>query len=1764
MGETTLSSITQKLFNPKFLKSFRDPFEEPYPVVYIYTSLFEDPEEVQLDALYPFMTIQDIKTYIYLFKGRDEKYHPSKQALLVPLDEEPSMSVAEYYIPVDFAFVDMNKKNKVLNTYSLRNPFERIREGEVDERFVTANGEAKLLTISDRSANTMEDVFPELFGNRPVVLHLYLYSDLVEGMEEKLKTKKEWNGRIRPYFPDLPVNYEEALEEEDEVRFLQAKESYVETTLSLMDKINDLIEGESREVALNQVKMISIKYLRLMWKEPTMKTPDVESLFYQIPVTKIMPFSRILPTQSVPITKIHVESPLRIPSFDPRLISQWAEIKGPSKTDFMFGKVMIRKDEGQEPALYGTLRIFEDRSADFLVQPPKELKKFLLRDIQSFPSLLENVIEPTYLNTVDMDIKDAAVVCQISSVGLRQVSQARFLRRLQAFAPLFQEIPKLPNETPLAMVRYRAVSKFTAEDKIFTFLTQYNSRKVVRGDIGESYTSDMIYAVMDTFKIRFGEARDLFEKWVAEKNKLALNNAETNDFGPQYNKGVDIAIYAEQSSYSFHLYRVDSMIHLQRIITALSLLLSADDDQLNIDEEAAAEFGAAASVVDEEEKRDEPVGDEELGDVAGDAEVFDGDALGDVVDESPEEVASVKPAIATAKPKAKTMELETQAKPIREYFTKRLYDADPELFMASEDLRKGKAKDTIAKKPKKETEMKQSYSAKCQGERQPIVMSEEQYDAMLEEYKDDDVTFLEFPLRDAVVPKAVGEVVYVLRYGSSSLKMNFYLCCKYFCLRDFTMVLEKDFKGTRLRHPEDHNGREEKEPDSCPFCEGKLIENKKSPGPNQWVLERKSVNVKKDSIARYIGLLSHTTHPRGLKQPCCFTTAQVSRASDPEFQHLSYRQVAEEEVEEDKEEVATVGTLTSREPLNYALTIFNAHKKYIVTEKKKIPLEVGDKGGPQIGVLPSLLDPYFQQVDSEIEQTVKAQHMLKPNSSAFLRIGVDNRQGNRAESFFSAIAPFLNLNTADDVRTRLLERVYPRNFLFFNYGNLVLEFYNPSDARPTDTELRLWTQKNLGVEKDIGGVKTSSIELAAPNQDAILRLWKSYHRFIDFLADKKALKEYRQFAQMLAMPGFLTVRGIVFIVLDIVKDGDEERLEVRCPPFGYDNNQYADADIAFLFHHHAGIWEPIFYSENERAHKQFGDRHDVALKFQRSMISSWPLIVQKRVLEFTQKCSGPGRAAWTSSSLVDPYALIPVSTLIQGMAQAPEGVIRDTYNHIVGLTFRAEAGKPRLVAVPAVDDGTILVHTSLHFDWDDFPPASLPAVVNFYKENIEPIFGYYPGYSVKYAVKSKGTNNIVAVQLTNGLYIPCIVTKSDLEESRKLLESLNAIEIQEMEWSINRKIIFGKPTANDKPLLQTQERKIDEAFEYLRLTFSKWYASEEVSGDLQTSVQQIVYDTKRYPLFERRKRLHILLGSTILQWMDQDEEWKDEQKSLLRVDCTLRTEKTCSGQCVWKESESKCLIHVPEADPEVTVNVPEMLMWRLLEELLRYPERRRQLLENDVSSLVTLREPLQIKDQYIVPESTLAWEDLKRMDSGATIKEKKKFYEEMSSNAKPVVGVPKEENVLLGALPDALKDSLGEGEELEGLYLYRPTLAESAVPSVQPFLVSMGLFEPDIGLEEGSTLLTDDAMREFTLATRRPIIQFNLLDNGISFSQFGPAKRQKDPTPFVLVAMENEQGGPAMLSLSPTAPVPVPLDRLPSGLKYLYDERVLVSEPAKK
>lgn len=1731
-SDKPLTSLLQNIFNPTFLEDFRKPFEQ-FPVVYIYHSADSEPEELVLDEIYPFMTVQDLKTYIYLLKGKALEYHPSFQSLLVPLTDFPSSERTEQYFPLDFAFVQVDKKGRIQNTIQLSDPYTRIlATTSVDSRFVDDKGDRRFMTISDRSNSTLEDIFPELYNKAQPVLHLFLFNDVKEYASSDITTNREWNGRIFPYYPELKMNYEEELQEESEVRFLETKVNYVEATLSVMDSLNTVLT----DYPLQPIIVSSMKFIRLYWKEPTTSVPDVDTLFYQIPVTSTMPFLRILPYQNVPITKIHVTSPLRIPSFDPRLIEQWAEQKALGKTDFLFGKVMIREEAGIDPALFGTLRISKDRSADFILQPPKNLKKLNFAEILKFPSYLEDAIEGTYLETTDVEIGEAAIVCNLPKIGLKDVTKQQFLRRLKYFGALFQEIPALPNENPVAMLRYRAVSKFTTEDKIFTFLTQYNSRKTANGDVNlETFVQEMVQALMYAFKVRFSEAKSFVAKWTEQKGKFTLNVAETRDFILQYNKGIDIAVFAQQSSYSFHLYRVTSSIHLRRILTALSLLLSVDDsifaqympDSENLDEIVEAED---QEVTEHQASKD--IDEDFTGEVNQSltANAFGLEFEEEEVLEQTQPVAVTKPAQPVAKPTAKpAFTNTTKPKSLREYFTKRLYDADESLFPKT--MEKGKEV--------------QPYSVKCQAtnDRQPNVLTENQYRTMLDIYKDADVTFLEFPLTEAV-PKTEGEIVYVLKYGSSNNKLNYYICCKYFCVKDDIMVLENDFKGTHYRPiKEDKDGNEVlKQPNSCPFCGGLLITDKKNPKANEWVYMRKE---KENNF--HVGLLTRTVHPQGLYQPCCFGTAPTYRATEKQFEHLKY--VTEEE--EEANDAATVASVIGSAPISYSLTLSKAYKKYIV-EKNKFPLEMYDQGGPQIGLLLPILDSYFMQEDSVIVHNPSQKQELKPSSQAFLRIGVNNTAAGRPESFFSAVAPFLLLNSADEVRQKIKDRLDPRNFLFLNYGNLLLEFYTPSDKEPTVGELNTWLQTESKLQ----------VEVTGQNKEYLVRLYKSYNRFLRFLDDRKQLKEYRQFAQMLALPGFLCPRGVVFVVLDIVKTDTGEKLEVRCPPFGYNGEMYGDADVAFIIHHYTGAWEPIFFNENIKAHKRFGDYHEANIVFQRSRVDSWPDIVKKRVNEFTQKCAGPGRAAWTSSTGVDPFALISVGRALQTISVAPEGVIRDAFNHIVGLTYRAEPGKLGLVAVPVVDDGTIVTPANVHFDWDDFKAARIDQVIKFYNESITPFFTYYDGYDIQYQVLETATNNsLVAVRLGNGIFIPVSPLKPGANAaSKKLVDQFKAMPIntvQEMEWVINRDIIFGKKTTNKEEIvLKSSERRINEAFEYLRLSFSNWFSSDEVSGELREKVRTIIF-SKTLPLFEKRKRLDIIFGNTILDWMDTKTEFTDEQKSLLRVDCRLATEETCTGMCGWKQDEGVCKLHVPPDENEIVQNVPLMLMRRLIEELLRFPERRRQLLEKQVSPLVTLKQAVLIDNQYIIPESSMAWYDLMRHDWLETSIEKKKYYEEISSESNEVVyAPPSETNALVGAVPAALKEFLDmKGDEF---YLYRPEVKEG-IPTIQPFLVSVGVFSSDIGLDDEAYALTEDAARELVLRIRRPVIQITMDGENLgNYFAFGPAKNQVSDVPLILVVTDIDLGGPAMLSMSPTKPIPVPVDKMTFGLTYIYEERTPV------
>ena len=166
----------------------------------------------------------------------------------------------------------------------------------------------------------------------------------------------------------------------------------------------------------------------------------------------------------------------------------------------------------------------------------------------------------------------------------------------------------------------------------------------------------------------------------------------------------------------------------------------------------------------------------------------------------------------------------------------------------------------------------------------------------------------------------------------------------------------------------------------------------------------------------------------------------------------------------------------------------------------------------------------------------------------------------------------------------------------------------------------------------------------------------------------------------------------------------------------------------------------------------------------------------------------------------------------------------------------------------------------------------------------------------------------------------------------------------------------------------------------------------------------------------KRELLQILLADRMKVFIDTDHEPESKIPSVVRVDCRKLTEGDCtaSNRCVWRPDEKRCLLHV-KALPDVDkTDMSRVFLLRLIEELIRFPRRRAQILQERnrrIGTLSKLSGAVRMIDQYIVPEDTSEWAELMNMDCKKRTPEIPHFFEEFSREegakpmAKPVVKV---------------------------------------------------------------------------------------------------------------------------------------------------------------
>lgn len=1652
MGDYSYGDFIDTIIRPPILTSFRKD-----QVVRVKVQGREGTvEEFVLDDIYPFHTVGDLCTRIYIEKGERDEFHPVNQCILEPT------AVKDRFIHLQYIF----------NGTSLLmiSPYQRMMS-EPDPSFVDLTGNVKVGSSASRNDMLLEKV---LFRQekQEYVIHLFLYTDLLAAYPgERPISRVDWEGKFKPYFPEYIKEYEGGSVPDALQQFTPTRVERFQERLKTIGALNDLLESKplriiGEAVRDDDVNVSNIRNLRIGWRGPRTAF-QLEGLFYDIPVGELIPYVRFYPKANTPISKLYVEG--EIPKMDdPTVLTVWAAMRSITpQEDLLMMKVLVKRGTGSVPPVYGTFFVFEDGSAKFILQPSVEQKSLsgdvdlahladvMGRFFSSFPRLqpfvtTKEVFEHSYTPAV-ASLEDAYLVLSLwVSLDATPISYKRLSKVLPYFRAFFQETSSpIKEQRPIMFLRYKCVNDFRTPSRESQYLQRIIDLQKVAG---RTSVSDMEKYFKEEFGVADDVAKERVGAFLADMTKFAVVNPEIREVTQQDNPGIDIAIFGKHPFYTFHIYRVDSLETLQRIKTLLSLFVSVVPSDLSDLEEAAevleeeeiaqkmeAEATAREGLEAPPQELNAPAASQDDVDAG-----FELDALGELpefeeesepiaqlVQQDAEEVpqsvggagsvaaVAAAPKVAAAVPTANQKDdsdeegggAEVSAKT---YFSRRLRKYDLSLF-----------------KYPKEHKSTKSYPQQCQANalKQPVVLNEGEFKRMKELYKPDvaegRLQWIEYPLKEgtsvpAVLAKKKGietEKVSVLRYGTNldQGKANIYTCSELWCIADELVILRYDFLGTRARdiRTGQHKDEGSKPPNTCPFCKRGLVRRKEKIGADESVIQR--TTPKSHTFVGFLGK-GNPTHPKGFHLPCCFLKDKVVYTSYPAYKDLG----AEEANAEEKPPVVE----SSTGPMTYDYSVSESKisnkkiKTTYITGPEKLPLEFTPGQGPQIGVLPAQADTYFSQTSNP--DLVKQDHTFwkimtdnttkEPSVSGFFRVAVENRAKYEADSFFAAVAPFYGYTGADALKEELYKVITPIIFMSLNYGNFLFEFYDPAfeidAARPLRKNATLFNTfaHFLGIKTAVG---------LSSNKEEILRGLKGYlafkgagaldthgaSRYSDELGgklfDRGQLKESRQFYSLFTYPNMLTwtqggrsySNGVMFIILEL---GPKGSLQVKCPPYGVSPGMASRCDVGFLLYYKDDrIWEPVFYTHNNVKKSE----HYTTFIFTRDTYADWPEIVKERVKEFASKCKSTGLGAYTDSPDVNSSTLIPLSIAkrLDGVdGRVLYAILRDSYNHVSSVLFKEkDKDVDTFIFLPVVDDGSIYKDVTVELSWKHFlnkkQIAKAGAVEEFYK-SLDPLFETLPPtvkpmYERSYLFSLDKTApaypDLYAFHLKGGLFVP--VFKPDV-----LPPGTGVEKGDDLHWMVDSKIAYTADTKTADTFMDSAD--FEEIYQHLRYTFANWLST--VEGSVLSEINEILYDTDgntnlNYSVAEKRNRIFIKIGRTILGWLDSAIPQVGRKPTLKRMDCRiLRDAETCTNRCVWKGESSECLIHIPKEYTvgRQSVSANGYMVKRIIEELVRFPLKRKELLSKRVRQYVTLRAPFKSGNSYIIPENLPQWTELLRMD----------------------------------------------------------------------------------------------------------------------------------------------------------------------------------------
>jgi signal recognition particle subunit SEC65 len=383
----------------------------------------------------------------------------------------------------------------------------------------------------------------------------------------------------------------------------------------------------------------------------------------------------------------------------------------------------------------------------------------------------------------------------------------------------------------------------------------------------------------------------------------------------------------------------------------------------------------------------------------------------------------------------------------------------------------------------------------------------------------------------------------VIKYGSNPKKQYNYICPRYWCLKNNTIVDPNELTEVLV------NGKTELKSKNCGYV---LPEDAKVVKPGYYVYEFYKPKSGNKNYKRFPGF-QEDKHPQGFCLPCCFEKYNTVGRINAKKKCL--QNVNEENIKEiTKEDVSN--------------KVKQKEDEYIIGPDK-FPL-------PQSrwGYLPVQIQQILREINADC-QISKTNTNIKSDHPCLLRHGVEI---NDKQSFVACISDVIFYGTKaskvlsiKEMKQHIIQALTIDNFITYQNGNLVNDFKNTNVNNDIDeASVLLIDHKSSKLYSKIN---------QSNEQERIYykNVVSAFQNFVNYLKDDDTVIDHTYLWDIISKPNkSLFPSGINIIILKIPNDDITNNVELLCPSNHYSNEFYEARKPTIILIKEDNYYEPVY------------------------------------------------------------------------------------------------------------------------------------------------------------------------------------------------------------------------------------------------------------------------------------------------------------------------------------------------------------------------------------------------------------------------------------------------------------------------------------------------------------------------------------------------------------------------------------------------------------